>query len=128
MKQPHCRYCGAKLRKATTTIFFVEKLSDFHNRENARENYSTRYVVGHPTTKAEAQRLLNQPIVSVRHTSDPWAHKPEDVYVAQVSTWDGESYADEFFCNGKHAQAFAYVMARAGQATRAYNNAIQQDA
>ena len=120
MKQPFCRYCGAKIRKRTTTIYFVAELKDYHVRENAAEHGFVRHVVGHPTTKAEAQKLVNQEIVSVRHTSDPWAHNPGDVYIAQASAWDGESYVDEFFCNGAHAKDFAYAAARGGYAMPAY--------
>jgi len=113
VKQPYCRYCGKKIAKWTITIYFVETLSDYQQRENAKEGHWTRYVVGKPTSKAEAQKLVNEQIISVKHTSDPWAHKPEDVYVAQAGAWDGERYKDEFFCSDRHAVRFAYAVLNA---------------
>jgi hypothetical protein len=115
---PLCRYCGAKIRKRTGTVYF--------GQETPRVDGSWTYRSELPRSRDEAQRYTNETIVSVR-----WAHMDDDPrarrhgfeFVDQVGTWDGESYVDEFFCNGEHAKRFAYVHARAGQATEAWVDA-----
>lgn len=85
MIQPYYRYCGKKIRKKTHTVYFVEA------QEEADRNRNFEYaswVVGQPATKNEAQRPLNQQIVSVTRADTA----PGDV--------------DEFLCNGTHAQRF----------------------
>lgn len=113
--QPLCRYCGKPIGKHTHSVWFGQSrpsLSDF-STNRAQE----------PKSKEEAQRLLNETIVSVS-----WAHswvsgEKVRTHVHHVTTWDGESYKDEFFCNDKHARFFGYAAARAGQVMPAYREA-----
>ena len=116
--QPLCRYCGKPIKKHTSTVYFVKERSAL-----MRDSVHTRHIVGSPTTKAEAQRMVNEQIVSVRRGT---MYQLDPAIVGQVSLWDGVSYEDEFFCNGTHAQRFAYVMARTGQATVAYADATKK--
>lgn len=98
-KRPLCRYCGKPIAKRATTVYFEKAITQY-----MRDTGFSRHVLGQPTTKAEAQRLVNQEIVSVER------HHSEDA-IYKVSVWDGESYVDEFFCNGTHAKDYAYMVA-----------------
>lgn len=120
--QPLCRYCGCGIAKHTTTVWF--------DSDSGRLNSGwASYRPEKPTSKAEAQALLNQQIVSVR-----WAKKSafrygddeagERLFIEQATVWDGVSYRDEFFCKDGHAVLFGYAAARGGQAMREYNDAV----
>lgn len=116
---PLCRYCGKPIPKRTTTVHFEKTQQDVDKHPMMKW---WRYVVGQPTNKAEAQRLVNEPIVSIRrHYADP-------NLIASVGIWDGESYVDPFFCNGQHAKDFAYVIARdkPGLGTNSWAEAINK--
>lgn len=107
MTQPHCRYCGKAIRKRTHTVYFVKDEEEKARHTGFATFYS--YVIGQPTSKAEAQRLVNAAVVSVRKQGyGPAA----GVLITQVGTWDGETYEDQFFCTGTHAQDFAYAVLR----------------
>lgn len=102
--QPLCRYCGRKIAKSTTTIF-CERTSTWQPKDDT------------PRTKADCERISNQPVVSVKYhhpvigyddSGEP-IHGPR--FVNYFSTWDGESYQDGYFCNGEHARNFAYAIA-----------------
>lgn len=110
--QPLCRYCGKAIAKRTTTVQFGSTAE-----AAARNSSYWRYRVETPTTKAEAQKLLNETVVSVKR------HGNGDLWM--VGVWDGESYVDGFFHNGKCAKRFAYLMAREGRCTAAYNEAMR---
>jgi hypothetical protein len=64
-----------------------------------------------PQTKAEAQKLTNLKVISVRRCSEG---------IDMVGVWDGESYVDEFFCNGKHALNYAYGMVQSQHNTLSF--------
>ena len=103
MNRPLCRYCGKPIPKRTTTVIF-EKTQEEVDRHPMSQGW--RYVLGQPPTKEEAQRLVNETIVSVkRHHADPSV-------ISSAGIWDGESYVDPYFCNGQHAKDFAYMVAR----------------
>jgi hypothetical protein len=118
---PLCRYCGAPIRKRTHTVYFGrahDRLDDYLTERTER-----------PTSKEEAQRLLNHQIVSVRWTHGDraaWSAKVDYDYICQVTTWDGERYVDPYFCNGEHARRFAYLFAKNGSATVDYTDARQK--
>lgn len=126
VQQPLCRYCGKKIAKRTRTVIFGQ------TRYRPDDDH-TIFREEKPASKAEAQRVLNQEVVSVRWyrtvpLRDDWSRDPRDPghdFIEQATTWDGESYADSFFCNGEHAKRFAYVMAKAGHATQAYQEAVE---
>lgn len=113
--QPRCRYCGKPIRKETHTYWFGQGGNAGHSSD------FITYRAEKPMSKAEAQRLVNQQIVSVRREKYP--APGEETFVSQVTTWDGESYADEFFCSGEHARYFAYAVLRAP----AYENLAMPD-
>ena len=113
--QPLCRYCGKAIAKYTTTHFIDRKDQQL-------------------TSKADCQKLTNEKVVSVRYGPryQPDSHlldyQHQDIVWA-YSTWDGESYADEFFCNGTHAKDFGYAAARwenGRLAMPAYHQALKQ--
>lgn len=132
-KQPLCRFCGGKIKKVTESHSlwqnhwqkridptFVPETKVGYNNIETEINRSFEECV-FPKTREEAQKLFNQPIISVRWCSD----KSRGIEI--VSTWDGETYEDEFFCNGNHAKMFAYAAARTNLAMPAYNVAIKEN-
>lgn len=100
--RPHCRFCGKAIAKYTVNNWVEPEPRDTH-----RPNNWTRYVYHHGTpltSKADCQRHSNNPVVSVQYN--------DSNNVRSFSTWDGETYRDPYFCSGKCAQQFAYMMAR----------------
>ena len=110
--RPLCRCCGKSNGKWTETHF----VRDPHTTTPIRPGE----IVGDLRSKADCQRHANTAVVSVRY----W----HDGRVSHFSTWDGESWVDPFFCGGPCRDRFAYVMARAGHCTKAYNDALQSEA
>lgn len=110
-KPPLCRYCGKPIKKWTISVYFDRP-------ENKTGNYSI-YRIESPKSLKETQRLFNEKVVSVRYHGEG-----NDRSVWTATLWDGESYEDEFFCNGEDAKRFAYVMARAGHRTKSHQNAV----
>lgn len=117
---PLCRYCAGPIPKRTVALMCVaappRTTYTDHRTGEERALAVHRHVVGVFKTKAELQRVVNEEVVSIR--------KNADGTINFASTWDGQSYVSEYFCNGKHATLFAHVMARAGQQTVAYANAV----
>lgn len=119
---PLCRYCGKAIPKRTVALMCyaepprTEYLD--HRSGQMRPIAVSRHRVGVFRTKAELQKVVNEEVVSVR--------KHPDGTINFASTWDGQSYVSEYFCNGKHATLFAYVMAKAGEATTSYAKAIAE--
>jgi hypothetical protein len=117
--QPLCRYCGKKIPKYTTTTYFGSI---------GRPSIGGR-LPHFPHDKAEAQKLVNEKIVSVRYsryTPSQYVSlpsEPEHDYINWVGTWDGETYWDEFFCRQPCAVNFAYTCVRAGHHSKAYAKA-----
>ena len=108
--QPLCRYCAKPIPKATTFVWFGQ---------GERQGQQ-------PTSKAGAQRLVNEQVISV--SWHRYLNNPERDHIASVGAWDGESYRDEFFCTQAHAVAFAYAAVRhtSGLAMPAYHTAIEK--
>jgi hypothetical protein len=124
-----CINCGQPIRKKTITIRFdtprafrpaghlsevmghkigydpgTKEKPEGHREEDSHGNWVI-YTTTPPKTKAEAQRYSNHPIVSIRRWKDT---------ISQFSVWDGESYDDAYFHNGRCAQEYGYKAARAG--------------
>lgn len=102
-------------RAATTKILMGREMPDLNERAAKPEGHrdvgefsTTIYTANPPRTKADCQRFVNGEIVSVRR------HWKDRTTIDEFSYWDGESYQDEFFHNGRCAQRFAYRAARAG--------------
>ena len=119
--QPLCRACGKPIKKETSKIFVyatpprTEVPETSFKWENGKHvEYETgkmiplhvpRHVIGTPHNKAEAQRLVNEKIVSVEYNRS-------DNVIDRVTVWDGESYVDKFFCSiTTCAVNYAYMMA-----------------
>jgi hypothetical protein len=143
--QPLCRCCGNPIAKQT----------DSKAVRDPRGGNAANAIAGPLYSKADCQRLVNGTVVSVSYhpdsssiygPADPslppvpvkLAHGPsyeterhrqpdQPRLVSSFTVWDGESYVDEFFCNGKCATRFAYVMARAGYRTTDYDAAVKRD-
>jgi hypothetical protein len=116
--QPFCRCCGKPIAKSTTT-HHVGKTFKF---ENGQRELSWDDV----------QKLTNEQVVSVKYhyESERYETKGDDIYDRNIkritsgrrtvylyTTWDGESYVDQFFCTGECAKALGYGAAREGWAT-----------
>jgi hypothetical protein len=110
-KQPHCRCCGKPIPKYTDNVY-VRHSDDLGPRLSGQ-------VEGPLFTKADCQAKTNHQVMSV-------AYEHGERRVWKFSTWDGESYVDEFFCKGTCATRLAYVMARGGHCTVAYNDAVKK--
>ncbi|UWQ77593.1 hypothetical protein K3725_09680 [Leisingera sp. S132] len=100
-KQPHCRYCGAKLRKWIEWVEFGPKAED------------------QPRTKEEANRRTNRKIVHYT-----WGGPEGDRRIVRVSTWDGERYQGGYFCKIQCAVDFAFLFAEQGRETVTHQKAI----
>jgi hypothetical protein len=127
---PLCRYCGKPIRKRTDWIEVLKTAPRTHVPVMAYGKPGTpdqfvqkptgemtpihvpKHVIADPLpqTKEAAQKLVNMKIVSVRRNGEG---------IRYLSVWDGESYRDEFFCTGEHAQKYAYAMVRSP-----HNNAV----
>jgi NAD(P)H-flavin reductase len=115
--QPLCRYCGKLIGKHTESHYFGGRM--------------VGSISHYPRNWAEAQKLVNAKIVAARYSRyDPDGYAstvgtPKHDYVSYVTTWDGESYRDQYFCGQPCAVRFAYLYAKDGHATSAYNKAHQ---
>jgi len=97
---PLCRYCGKPIAKQTTTHYVYEEQPSHAGGD---------YVVGVFCSKAEVQRISNEQVLSVRYHG-PHSSSPDTIWM--FTTWDGESYASQYFCNGEHARLFGYAAAK----------------
>lgn len=95
--QPHCRCCGKAIKKTTITHYFGQP-----DHLAGQRNSWSAYHAETATTKAEAQRQCNHPVVAIRRG-----------YGGQVVafTWDGESYHDTTFCSQDCAAGFGRMAA-----------------
>jgi hypothetical protein len=80
MSGPLCKVCGKPVPKKTVSHCFG--VTD-------RSGYATLiYHPEKPATRADAQRLINGQIISMKMS---WRSE-EPRYVASVNAWDGETY------------------------------------
>lgn len=127
---PLCRYCGKPIRKRTEWIEVFKTAPRTHTPEMVYGSPGTpdqfkqvptgkmtpihvpKHVVANPLpqTMEQAQKLVNLKVLTVRRS---------DEGIDKLSVWDGETYVDQFFCTGEHAQKYAYAMVRSE-----YNNAV----
>ena len=97
--QPYCRCCGGPIGKRTENHYFGA--GETSMAADPARNHAEK-----PTTKAEAQRLINGRVVGIRR----WDFQGEN-YVQFASVWDGESYDDHLFCKQACAVAFGRMCA-----------------
>jgi hypothetical protein len=119
---PLCKVCGKPIPKTTTTHNFGCRVA------------SRRYesVIDHtekPATRAEAQRLVNGEIISIRRQGYQ-PSSPDEIPrggITSAHVWDGESYAwgGHFHAQGCAAQ-FGLGMAKQfpDHATPAHREAV----
>lgn len=126
--QPLCRYCGDRIRKHAVTVYLKRERSEY---DRDHPGFSRHIYTAEPIkSKADCEKQTNQTVIAVKwdrptiSTDTGYARAPDRDQIASFSEWDGESYIDQFFCNGDHAKRFAYVMARTGYQTQACANAI----
>ena len=89
---PKCMECGSAIRKKTE-----------------RKSWWITEWEKAPKTVEEARSKSNLPMVSHR-----WAPIPRgngERFIVSASYWDGESYEDQYFCNGNCAKKFGYKAA-----------------
>lgn len=116
--QPHCRWCAKAIAKRTETIWF--------GRAESRD--PAHFRGEKPKSRAEAQKLVNQQIVSLR-----WSFKwdgnyetQEREHIGQITVWDGETYDAEFFCSQSCAASLGRSMAAQGWASTMYNTKMKE--
>lgn len=122
--QPLCRACGKPIPKHTNKVSFGE-------------TYSKRFQNTRPVSIEEARKLVNTQIVARRWTTPTRLEQGEYVptgeprFISEISTWDRESYIDEFFCKGACAQSYAYMCVSSPNnkaKSAAYSNALDRQA
>lgn len=114
--QPLCRGCGKPIPKWTDHVWV-------RNPDSIQNRATSRHVMGPLHSRDDCQRLVNERVVSVRY----WG-AGDNRHVSYFSVWDGESWADEFFCGGPCRDRLAYGAARAGQVMPEYNEAMRRRA
>jgi hypothetical protein len=83
-----CRQCGSDLKPWTIN------------------NHLARIPVGdHPRTIEDCQRLTNYPVFSV-HGMDANSDEDRWPFIQWFTTWDGETYHDDTFCNNHCASIY----------------------
>src|SRR5262245_60556103 len=79
INEPHCQWCGKPLKKATFVWWCRPE-----PRETDRPTSWLGYKYGIFYTRADCQKVVNQPVVSI--------HFGPNKTISWFSTWDGESY------------------------------------
>lgn len=99
--QPFCICCGSAIAKFTRT----EHIS-----------WSKIKSGEAPRNRADLATLTNLRVISVRYWRDQDGSAAQR-FIDRYSTWDGESYVDQYFCDGTCGSRFAYIMANSGHMT-----------
>jgi len=107
---PLCRYCGGPIAKHTTCLFFGR----------SKGSVSGHDFVERPASIDEVRKFTNHKVTSVRRSGTA---ADGSSWVLSANVWDGESYVDEFFCNGVHARAMGVKAAKMGYRMPAYDRA-----
>lgn len=117
--QPHCRWCGKPIPKHGTIVYVKEERNK-HDTALGRCIYIGKGK--RLRSKAECVPFTNQTILSVRYSEEREGYDGlvTGRYVYSFTEWDGETYADRFFCNGDHAKEMGYAAAEKGWSTKSY--------
>lgn len=111
-KQPYCRWCGKPIAKRTTN--------------HCLWKFGTGVDYNNPVTLDDCRKKTNEQVVSVKYSyyTDEEGNTSKTMRsVYSYNTWDGESYVDEYFCNGQHARNLGYAAAAKGWNTHNYREA-----
>jgi hypothetical protein len=108
MSGPRCIVCGRPIAKLTKTIWFKAPWGDHPegSRDDRNSFLVTIYMTNRPRDRNEAKRFTNHAIISSK--------RDRDGSIAQIGTWDGESYRDPHFCTLYCAQRQGYAAAQHG--------------
>lgn len=118
-----CIVCGRRIARRTETLYFRapqeyqpakprswggEYPAQEAKPDGLREGNSL-YLTDRPRTRVEAQRYVNGEIVSSKRRGE---------FLYSVNYWDGESYADKYFCTNHCAMRQGYASAAHGDRFR----------
>ena len=84
MDGPLCKQCGRAVPKLTRHFGFIPATANRRVNGDRGERCMYLHEDQRPRTKEEAQRYVNEPIISVS--------KYGQERISSVTTWDGESY------------------------------------
>jgi hypothetical protein len=101
--QPLCLNCKGKIRKYTDPRTWVRDKVYRSLADVQRDNNAQVVHIRYDTVREGTSVWLN--------AIEAGAKIGEQI-VSDYSTWDGESYEDEFFCGGPCRNRFAYSIAR----------------
>jgi hypothetical protein len=124
----NCIVCGKPIRKKTNYVRFEKprpyrarttkiicghEMEDLSEQEERPEGLRRVDDFGNvviwtnnpPKTKDDCQRFTNSTVLSVKRDGE---------VIREFSFWDGETYQDEFFDNGRCAERQGYASARKG--------------
>lgn len=114
--QPLCRCCGKPIPKHTETVFVRDPGCPEHQMVPGA-------VAGPLHSKDECRERTSQIVINVRFFADHVKYRRR---VSYFTTWDGVSYADQFFCSGPCRDLFAYACASDGRCLPPYNAAMRR--
>jgi hypothetical protein len=117
-----CLNCGKPIEKATQTVY-LRKSSPHDGVIKDGATVVERF----PQTKAEAQRMTNETIISVARErlydsdTETWS----DGGIRRFATWDGKSYSPRYryFCTNHCAGEFGRLAAQQGLRRKAKTEA-----
>ena len=117
-RAPLCRYCAAPIAKHAVKVHFLTGPRHVNLVDSKYERFMS---VGERPRDIETVRnmLPDLVVLTVRD------HKSGDG-IAKAYGWDGHSFVDLYFCNGKHAKEFGYTAAISGMSSIVYQNAMKQ--
>lgn len=112
--QPLCRACGKGIKKYTQH-FWVRP-----QKPLAMDRW---IVVGVFTSKSEVEAIVKEQVVSVKYHTPPDGER----CVWSFTTWDGDSYEDQWFCTDSCAAAFGRLAVKVTDLeTQAFYDATQK--
>lgn len=116
--QPFCRTCGTPIRRQTRTVW----IENDPGAMMSDSKFTRKILCDPPPADIHAcQALTNWKVTSVRRSQHK-AGRP----IWAFNEWDGESYADEFFCKNDCAIAMGMAAASTGSASAKWRAAVEK--
>lgn len=111
MSGPKCIVCGKPIRKKTTTYYVREATNEkpHGHRESSIGGtiFDLHFAAERmPKSRPEVQAVVNGTVIFHRYGAQG--------RIWTFTTWDGESYEDEFFHSKECAMKQGYASARSG--------------